>query len=115
LWVHGGGRYASLDQFVKESDPDELTNEVKDAVFWPEAALIRVELACLLAKENSAFNSCWILPRTKNEEPLHVALNQSAINALRRVRAMGIGQEGFFEGRERENRCEVPVCGLIEF
>jgi hypothetical protein len=33
LWVHAGGRYASLDQFAKETDPDELTNEIKDAVF----------------------------------------------------------------------------------
>jgi hypothetical protein len=33
LWVHAGSRYASLNQFVKETDPDELTNEVKDAVF----------------------------------------------------------------------------------
>jgi hypothetical protein len=33
LWAHGGGRYASLAQFAKETDPDELTNVVNDAIF----------------------------------------------------------------------------------
>ncbi len=33
LWAHAGGRYASLGQFAKETDPDELTNEVNEAVF----------------------------------------------------------------------------------
>jgi len=33
LWAHAGGRYASLAQFAKETDPDELTNEANDAIF----------------------------------------------------------------------------------
>jgi hypothetical protein len=33
LWVHSGGRYDSLDQFAKETDRAELTNEVDDAIF----------------------------------------------------------------------------------
>lgn len=33
LWAHAGGRYASLEEFAKETDADELTNEVNDAVF----------------------------------------------------------------------------------
>ena len=32
LWVHSGGRYESLDQFAKEVDRHELTNEVDDAI-----------------------------------------------------------------------------------
>jgi len=33
LWAHAGGRYTSLEQFAKETDRDELTNEVNEAVF----------------------------------------------------------------------------------
>jgi hypothetical protein len=33
LWVHSGGRYDSMDQFAKETDQGELTNEVDDAIF----------------------------------------------------------------------------------
>jgi hypothetical protein len=33
LWAHAGGRYDSLDQFAKEADRRELTNEVNDAIF----------------------------------------------------------------------------------
>jgi len=33
LWAHAGGRYASLDQFAKETDPDELTSEANYAIF----------------------------------------------------------------------------------
>jgi hypothetical protein len=33
LWVHSGGRYESLDQFAKETDQGELTNEVDNAIF----------------------------------------------------------------------------------
>ena len=33
LWVHSGGRYDSLDQFAKETDRRELTNEVDNAIF----------------------------------------------------------------------------------
>jgi hypothetical protein len=33
LWAHAGGRYSDLIEFAKETDPKELTNEMKDAVF----------------------------------------------------------------------------------
>jgi len=32
VWVHAGRRYVSLADFANEADPDELTNEVKDAI-----------------------------------------------------------------------------------
>lgn len=33
LWTHAGGRYDSLDQFSKETDPANLANDVQDAIF----------------------------------------------------------------------------------
>lgn len=33
LWAHAGGRYSDLKAFAKETNPNELTNQVNDIVY----------------------------------------------------------------------------------
>lgn len=34
LWVHGGIKYASLELFAKETNPDELTNQLSNGIVF---------------------------------------------------------------------------------
>jgi hypothetical protein len=34
LWAHAGGRYSDLKEFAKETNRDELSNEVNGIIFW---------------------------------------------------------------------------------
>jgi hypothetical protein len=53
------------------------------------------------------------IPRTRNENPLHVALNQTALEALLKVRRRGITSGRVsFSRRKLENHCEARGLGL---
>ena len=52
------------------------------------------------------------VPRTKNEEPIHVPLNDAAIAALRVVHDRGDGRGRVFQSARRENRSKMGGIGL---
>lgn len=53
------------------------------------------------------------IPRTKNEEPLHVPLNDAAISALKTVFQKGDGKGRVFTSSKTGTRSKMAVTGLM--
>jgi integrase len=108
-------RFLSIEE---EKKPRKVT-EAKWPLHFPEFDLaINTGL-----RKGSQYGLAWgmidwkgrtlNIPRTKNEEPLHVPINDAALAALKVVRERGDGRGGCSSRREPLNRLRMDGTGSM--